>query len=147
MSEEIKFRDFRGKRIDNGEWAYGDFFRQWMTPEKWLYAIMVHEKIDGEVLYKTVSRHVFVEPETVGQFTGELDMRGVEIYEGDKVTDESTVDDTGTGFEGAVEFVNGSFIINSLNCECDECENCTHWPLYGGSIRVTGTIHDKNETL
>lgn len=49
---------FRGKRIDNGEWAYGDY---WHLPEKNFYCIS-----DEEFNRK-------VDPETVGQYTGLID--------------------------------------------------------------------------
>lgn len=61
MKRKIKFR---GKRVDNGEWVYGDYIK--VTP---------HKDNDGHRICSQDSWDIFeIDPETVGQFTGFRDL-------------------------------------------------------------------------
>lgn len=128
---EIKFR---GKRVDNGEWVYGDYHRR---------AGGVHCIIDmqpdwqGKVMYQLSQ----VDPDTVSQFTGLTDKNGKEIYEGDIV---------------ANDFGNNNIVNMTV-------ELCTdgYWALheidgddtmhfvadYLKEIELIGNIHDNPELL
>ena len=66
----MKTYKFRGKRLDNGEYAYGDliqgdngvYIRQW-----------------------TDAAQIEVDNDTLAQFSGERDAEGSEMYEGDVI--------------------------------------------------------------
>ena len=121
MNREI---EFRGKRLDNGEWICGD---------------LMHDNHGGCYIYPLDSLVLFAENkvanDTVGQFTGLKDKNGKEIYEDDVVRYNDTFDSDYVKYDEKqkVEFIDGCFYpISEEWCQ---------------DIKVIGNIHDNPELL
>ena len=136
---EIKFR---GKRVNDCEWVYGDYHRR---------AGGVHCIIDmqpdwqGKVMYQLSQ----VDPDTVGQFTGWIDKNGEEIYEGDvldvlysiHVERENVCVVFGNN---KVERTPGFYFSDNGTTECDHTWDFRDFLL---DRKVIGNIHDNPELL
>ena len=124
---------FRGKRVDNGEWAYGDY---WHLPEKNFYCIS-----DKEFNRK-------VDPETVGQFTGLTDKNGKKIFEGDIIKIISDYDYPDDYRISKVYVYNGVFCVDFRYYDFDSTALAflvDYIP--DGDFEVIGKIHDNPELL
>lgn len=67
---------FRAKTFKNVHWIWGDLFRAGTEPSDGEFAISYWNDEDGWM-------NEMVQPETIGQFTGLLDKRGMRVFEGD----------------------------------------------------------------
>lgn len=115
---------FRGKRVDNDEWIYGDL-RHWRSGN-----VGIH----SEELHSTL----YVDPETVGQYTEQPDKYNEKIFEWDILRGYF---DGAHERVGVVVFDDGRWEVHSQSglyiAELTEC----HKP------EVIGNIHDNPELL
>ena len=121
---------FRGKRVDNGEWVYGDLIN---TPELKTRIIWYEDtSSDGVDYFKGFN--YLVDKNTIGQFTGLLDKNGNKIFEGH-------IDKSGM----VVIFHNNAFQLCSL-VEREVVQAIPFWYCDNkifDEIEIIGNIHEK----
>lgn len=138
MNREIEFRGFDGTK-----WYYGDLEYNRKTDVARIHTY----KEDG-----SYCRQYAVDPDTVGQFTGQYDKNDKKIYEGDIVRWEYPDYDHCTGWKGTVKnvckvtFEYGSFRINAYPYNLGSCEDFFEdKETYG--LEVIGNVYDNPELL
>ena len=115
---EIKFR---GKRVDNGEWVFGHYCTDYYDGIRHLIS-----EDDG-------TNGLYLNPETVGQFTGIQDANDVYIYEGDIVRDTEVCVVKYSELRGSYTLVNSGGMMHDY--------------LDGFNGEIIGNVHDNPELL
>lgn len=142
---EIKFR---GKRLDNGEWMYGDLIEN--QGRNFIYhatsEATIEDNDDGRIVVVAVE----VDSSTVGQYTGLKDKNGKEIYEGDIINWlMHRMDRTGYIEEGRVEFrtnEQATVVINKFATK-DGRESVRNILNCLNDLKVIGNTHDNPELM
>lgn len=129
---------FKGKRLDNNEWIYGDIIH--CTPKRIMICPQNQYHEDGDFKGEYIGKEV--DPATVGQYINKNDDNDNEIFKGDICKITSCLDEV---YIGEVVWNEASLcwavdIGEDLYCfyEINDCEH---------GIEVIGNIHDKPELL
>lgn len=130
---------FRGKRLDNEAWVYGDLIEN--QGRYFIYHAMSETTIEDNDDGRIVVAAVEVDPDTVGQYTGLKDRAGEMIWEGDIM---SLVTEFGDTIIREIRFIDGAF------CVIGEQEDDLHglsWAVEMCDGIVGDNIHDNPDLL
>lgn len=129
--------NFRGKRIDTGEWVYGyyAYHKDYGKGRDTHRIYEVYAESDPEVFFTNYHE---VAPDTVGQYTGLKDRNGQDVYEGDLLrTPEDNV--------MIAEWVGSGIVTRCLTPTYDGMMNTNRYA-FPVSEKI-GNIHDNPELL
>ncbi len=145
---------FRGKRIDNGEWVYGDLVHIGNKSYISYYyesalSTFINETIEYDgISIVGVAPFIEVAPHTVGQYTGLNDKNGKKIFEGDiiKIVPDSDYSDDYS--ISKVYSYNGVFCVDYHGDDFDSTAlGFLEDYLPDGDFEVIGNVHDNPELL
>lgn len=122
--------EFRGKQTDNGEWVYGV-----PTKDGRGEMVMVENIFECEEYNCRGANCLYVDENTVGQYTGLKDKNGTKIFEGDIVLLKGYDEPYQVVFDESCFQVYGNSI-------CYVMDN-----FYDHDIEVIGNIYDNPELL
>lgn len=121
---------FRGKRTDNGEWVYGV-----PTKNGRGEMVMVENIFECEEYNCRGANCLYVDENTVGQYTGLKDKNGTKIFEGDIILLRGDEEPYQVVFDESCFLVYNSGVCYVMN------------NFYDYEIEVIGNIYDNPELL
>lgn len=140
---------FRGKRVDNGEWVYGNLVYMHGLGDTWVTGIQ-QQSGDGYRPWASFE----VDPVTVGQYAGlslkDRDGKVTEIFEGDIVKLTSDWPEDAEPRYVPVKFMCCGFDVEDDFGEYDitSIENAIdYWEADGTYYEFVGNIHDNPNLL
>lgn len=125
--------EFRGKRLDTGQWVYGYLVVE-PTGKYRIYYKPFYGAVNNNWQY--------VDPETVGQLVGVNDKDGQKLYEGDVVD----VYNFHRPIRSVIFFQFGCFMVHVAVSEDDMAEFALS-DVVEDDIHKIGNIHDNPELL
>ena len=136
---------FRGKRVGNDEWVYGDLVRE--SGETYIFLDFVNTRLIVSKSFHHL-RKMVVDPKTVGQYIGRKDKYNKKMYEGDFVDVVMHEDVCNPSTKYLIEYHNTGFYLKGKDIEGDIgfVEIC------GGdccikSMEIIGNKHENPELL
>ena len=148
---------FRGKRLDNGEWAEGYLYEHEPAlvgivsendvpePSKWFIARTAF----ADWNMPRLSEFIEVDPSTVGQYTGLKDKNGKKIFEGDIVHilgNQNVADWKSVNYNALIAFLDGGFCAIDGTIE-DHAFRRYALARMDFDLEVIGNVHDNPELL
>jgi len=138
---------FRGKRIDNGEWAEGYYVKT----VDYLNNSGVHLIIESPSAFYPrgeIAGEYEINPSTIGQFTGLTDRNGKKIFEGDIIKIVPDYDYSDDYSISKVYSYNGVFCVDYHGDDFDSTAlGFLEDYLPDGDFEIIGNIHDNPELL
>ena len=123
--------EFRGKRVDNGEWIYGVPITDEATNDAYIITSTAGASLKSEINNMCATGFRVIR-NTIGQYTGLTDKNGTRIFEGDIVTCDY--------FCGVVNFYEGTWCVT-------EEDNYPEYLYDVIDIKIIGNIYDNPELL
>lgn len=143
--------EFRGKRIDNGEWIYGGYHRHLKrTPspigdtikEKDWQSLIIQSGFSDWNMPKPIN-YFEVDSKTVVQFTGLKDKNNKKIYTNDIIEIKYANDESVHKFKVYYDYENAYYSLKEIGC--DNLDVLCGWSQ--SQLEVIGNVFDNPELL